>query len=272
MVGRAVAQLADSYRLQQPAARGARYARNGSVRSIDIKGGTISARVAGSRPTPYKETITVPQFDKKKVDGFVDKLTQHPLVLASLMQRRLDPQVLQIAGESGLQVFPSSWKDLGMTCSCPDWAVPCKHLAAVIYKVSEEIDNDPFLVFSLHGLDLLSELEKRGLLSHESVRNIDPIPIKEYVSLKPTPFGAGLHPVAQSSRHGTQPNGCDQCHTLRPLVESGRRGSGHRPCLPHRAAPQRAGVPLHHQGDIRGEDKRHDPGQETPCRPHRGHR
>ena len=50
-----------------------------------------------------------------------------------------------------------------MQCSCPDWAVPCKHLASVVYKLSAEIDNNPFLVFELHLLDLIAELIKRGL-------------------------------------------------------------------------------------------------------------
>lgn len=168
--------------------RGARYARNGSVRSIEIKGGKISARVAGSRPTPYKETITVPQFDKSKIQAFVDKLTENPLIIASLMQRKLDPEVLLIAKSSGLQVFPTSWKDLGMKCSCPDWAVPCKHLAAVIYKVSEEIDNNPFLLFELHGVNLLAELKNRNLLSEKSVENIEPIKIEELLKFKDSPI------------------------------------------------------------------------------------
>lgn len=162
--------------------RGARYARNGSVKSIEINGGKISARVAGSRPTPYKETIEVPQFDKVRVKAFVDGLVDHPLILASLLQRKLDPEVLRIAESSGLKVFPTSWKDLGMKCSCPDWAVPCKHLAAVIYKVSEEIDNNPFLVFELHGLDLLAELKKRGLLTDNAVKQLAPANIGELIN------------------------------------------------------------------------------------------
>ncbi|MDE5878000.1 MAG: DEAD/DEAH box helicase family protein [Muribaculaceae bacterium] len=162
--------------------RGATYARAGAVRSIDIKDGRIAARVEGSRPTPYKEVITVPQFDKRKTKAFVDLLTTHPLVLAALMQRRLDPEVLKIAKECGLQVFPSSWKDLGMECSCPDWAVPCKHLAAVIYKISEEIDNNPFLVFELHGLNLLDELKKRGLLTETASENLNPTHIDKFIS------------------------------------------------------------------------------------------
>ncbi len=163
--------------------RGARYARNGSVRSIDIKNGVITARVAGSRPTPYKETITVPQFDKAKSAQFIDRILSEPLVLADLMQRKLDPLALQIAKQCGLQVFPTSWKDLGMKCSCPDWAVPCKHLAAVIYKVSEEIDNNPFLVFQLHGLDLLAELKKRGMLTDEAAKSLVPDSMTDLVRL-----------------------------------------------------------------------------------------
>lgn len=166
--------------------RGARYARNGSVENIDIKGGKISARVAGSRPTPYRETIEVPQFEKSKIKEFVDKLTEHPLIIASLLQRKLDPEVLPIAKSSGLQVFPASWKDLDIKCSCPDWAVPCKHLAAVIYKVSEEIDNNPFLVFELHGLDLIDELKKRGLLTDSAATNIDPIKIEQLIKYDDT--------------------------------------------------------------------------------------
>jgi len=50
-----------------------------------------------------------------------------------------------------------------MQCSCPDWAVPCKHLAAVIYMISREIDNNPFLVFEIHNVNLLDELKKRGI-------------------------------------------------------------------------------------------------------------
>lgn len=167
--------------------RGARYARNGSVKSIEIKDGKILARVAGSRPTPYKETVGVPQFGKTEIKAFVDKLTDYPWIIASLMQRKLAPEVLQIAQSAGIQVFPTSWKDLSMKCSCPDWAVPCKHLAAVIYKVSEEIDSNPFLVFELHGLDLIAELKKRGLLTEDTVNNLDPEKIEELLNYSDSP-------------------------------------------------------------------------------------
>ena len=88
---------------------------------------------------------------------------QQPVLISKLLNRELDPEVLHICRHLGLQVFPQRWDDLEMKCTCPDWAVPCKHLAAVIYMMSREIDNDPFMVFSMHGVDLLEELKKRNV-------------------------------------------------------------------------------------------------------------
>ncbi len=85
------------------------------------------------------------------------------MIISKLLHRELDPQILSIAESEGLKVFPNQWNDLKMQCSCPDWAVPCKHLAAVIYKLSMEIDNNPFLVFELHQLNLLAELKIRKI-------------------------------------------------------------------------------------------------------------
>ena len=143
--------------------RGSAYARKGAVRSIEVKGSVIFAKVSGSRPTPYKVTIKVPTFSQTGIDRLMEKLMQQPALISKLLNRELDPEVLQICNHLGLPVFPNRWNDLEMHCSCPDWAVPCKHLAAVIYMMSREIDNDPFLVFSMHGVDLLEELKKRGV-------------------------------------------------------------------------------------------------------------
>lgn len=64
--------------------------------------------------------------------------------------------------EKGIHVFPRSWGDLKGQCSCPDWAVPCKHMAAVLYLIANEIDKNPFLVFELHDFDLCKGLEGIG--------------------------------------------------------------------------------------------------------------
>jgi len=143
--------------------RGASYARNGMVKQIEFEGNVIKAKVQGSRITPYSETIKLPQFTKDDIDKFINLIVARPIVLSKLFNRQLDESLAKMAEKVGIPLFPKKWSDLKMQCSCPDWAVPCKHLAAVIYKTSMEIDNNPFLVFSLHGVDLLKELESRGL-------------------------------------------------------------------------------------------------------------
>lgn len=143
--------------------RGATYARKGNVKEIQIQGNIITAKVAGSRPRPYKETIVVPPFFSEQIDKLMEGIIARPALISKLLNRELDPEILTIAERCGLKIFPSQWNDFKMHCDCPDWAVPCKHLAAVIYMVSREIDSNPFLVFEMHNVNLLNELKRRGI-------------------------------------------------------------------------------------------------------------
>ena len=148
--------------------RGAAYARRGAVREIKVEGGSIKAKVSGTQPSPYKIFIKVPQFKDAEKKKLIDAIAQHPQLVSKLINHELSPQAMSISREVGVKLFPDSWRDLPMSCSCPDWAVPCKHIAAVIYMMSREIDNDPFLVFSMHGIDLVEELRQRGMATNES--------------------------------------------------------------------------------------------------------
>lgn len=156
--------------------RGKSYANKGSVTKITIKGNRIEAKVAGSRPKPYNVDITLPPFFEPELGEFISALAKKPTIISKLLNRELDPQVLTIAETLGLKVFPKQWTDFKMQCTCPDWAVPCKHLAAVVYKVSAEIDNNPFLVFDLHQVNLVEELNKLGIFVNATTTEIPGIP------------------------------------------------------------------------------------------------
>lgn len=143
--------------------RGRSYANKGLVLSTTVNRNCIAAKVQGSRPKPYNIDITVPLFSEKDKKSLVDKIVLNPALVAQLLNRELPADLLRFAENQGIQVFPRSWRDFGMECSCPDYAVPCKHLAAVVYMVADEIDRNPFLVFELHGLDLVKELENRNI-------------------------------------------------------------------------------------------------------------
>ncbi|OTA19075.1 ATP-dependent DNA helicase RecQ [Xenorhabdus beddingii] len=153
--------------------RGKTYANKGAVKGLILQEGFLQAKVQGSYPKPYKVSINVPTLTQQQIDRLLDALVDDPGVIARLLNRELDPSVLELAERLGIAIFPSQWKDLGMMCSCPDWAVPCKHLAATIYLVSREIDSNPFLVFSLRGVDLIQQLKARGIhIESEVVVNV----------------------------------------------------------------------------------------------------
>ena len=143
--------------------RGRSYANRGAVRKLEVASGKLQARVQGSRPSPYQVEIQVPPLTAADAARLVGRLADAPGLIARLLNRELDPAVLDAAQQLKIAVFPSRWSDLQMHCSCPDWAVPCKHLAAVIYLLSQQIDADPFLVFSLRGVDLPALLQPHGV-------------------------------------------------------------------------------------------------------------
>ncbi len=142
--------------------RGATYANTGKVRKISIEDNVISAEVTGHYASYYRVTITVPMI-KDKTNTLMNAIMSRPHIIASLANRVLDPEILKIASDNSIKIFPEKWSDFKMRCSCPDHAVPCKHLAAVIYIMSQEIDADPFVLFRLRGIDLLEELKKRRI-------------------------------------------------------------------------------------------------------------
>jgi uncharacterized Zn finger protein/superfamily II DNA or RNA helicase len=143
--------------------RGRSYANRGAVLDLDVQVGHVRARVQGSRPRPYDVDIEVPATPAADAARLVKRLAADAGLIGRLLNRELDRAVLQEARRLSIPVFPTRWSDLKMHCSCPDWAVPCKHLAAVIYLLSQEIDGDPFLVFSLRGLDLPWLLQQHGV-------------------------------------------------------------------------------------------------------------
>ena len=94
--------------------------------------------------------------------GIIELVTSNPLHLSKLLNRVLPANLKGLCDAKNIALFPESWDDLTGSCSCPDWAVPCKHMASVLYLVANEIDKNPFLVFQLHDFDLFKGLEGIG--------------------------------------------------------------------------------------------------------------
>ncbi|HMO37839.1 MAG TPA: SNF2-related protein [Saprospiraceae bacterium] len=142
--------------------RGRSYANKGAVREVKINGTQVSAQVQGTQPKPYQVKINVPPFSANQKARVTEVITENPFFLSKLLNRELPPELSMACQKNGVALFPTSWRDLHGACSCPDSAVPCKHLAAVLYLIANEIDKNPFLVFELHGFDLFKALEGIG--------------------------------------------------------------------------------------------------------------
>ena len=168
--------------------RGRTYANKGLARNIEISGNKITADVQGSRPRPYKVKITIPPFSNKEKAKVVEAIIENPMHLSSLLNRQLPPELRQLCAKKGVELFPHSWNDITGTCSCPDWAVPCKHLASVLYLIANEIDQNPFLVFELHKFNLPEALKKAGYTTqdHQDIRILSLSRLQEELTIRPS--------------------------------------------------------------------------------------
>jgi len=131
--------------------RGRSYARRGQVVSIDIQKGKVTARVQGTRPKPYSVKIELKPLSEKDWDKVTDAMAAQAVFAARLLSGEMPQNIEEAFGKAKISLFPTSIKDLVTDCSCPDWANPCKHIAAVYYLMAERFDEDPFLIFKLRG-------------------------------------------------------------------------------------------------------------------------
>ena len=164
----ALTRLMDPGRLS----RGRRYARGGQVIEIVIKPGHVSARVQGSRRTPYKVSIALRPLSDQQWDMVFDALAGQAIFAAQLLNGEMPQDIEEVFDAVNVPLFPSSQGDLKTDCSCPDWANPCKHIAAVYYLLGERFDEDPFLLFQLRGRDkdaVIAALRERRIQGAEPV-------------------------------------------------------------------------------------------------------
>ncbi|HEY6323158.1 MAG TPA: hypothetical protein VJA16_16555 [Thermoanaerobaculia bacterium] len=146
--------------------RGRTYARAGRVHDLEVAPGKVAARVTGSHPNPYQVTLSIAKLPKQAWEAAIERMAQQAVFAAELLAGQM-PQDIDIAFQAaGTSLFPAKPIDLQTACTCPDWANPCKHVAATHYVLGEAFDNDPFLLFELRGRGRDSVLS--ALRSHRS--------------------------------------------------------------------------------------------------------
>lgn len=132
--------------------RGKRYVRSGAVIDLRIMKGKIIARVQGSRKAPYKVEIHISPLKEESCQNIMSACSNKIDSLESLISGDFPDEFKTLfTNDEGL--FPNP-KEISFQCSCPDWALMCKHVAAVLYGIGARLDDNPFLFFTLRGIDV----------------------------------------------------------------------------------------------------------------------
>lgn len=130
--------------------RGRTYVRNGSILDLQVAPGRIKALVSGSEI--YTVEVKVHPVAQPHWQSICEHCAGSIDSLVELLQGRLSKGVMERICQQRTGLFPSPM-EIELSCSCPDWASMCKHVAAVLYGIGARLDQQPELLFRLRDVD-----------------------------------------------------------------------------------------------------------------------
>lgn len=166
--------------------RGRSYARKGQVISLEVGPGSVTAQVQGSRSRPYRVRIGIVAFGKAEWTQAERDLAGNAWYTAKLLSGEMPVDIEDVFAELELSLFPATARELSLDCSCPDQAVPCKHLAATFYLLAEHFDDDPFAILAWRGRD------REDLLANLQATRSDGLPAADRTEQLGRPLAACL--------------------------------------------------------------------------------
>src|SRR5229473_8265722 len=203
--------------------RGRTYVRNGSVVDLQIGPGSVTALVSGS--TMYDVNVTVSAVPRRHWDAICKDCSGAIDSLVELLQGRLSTGVMTRLCEKKTGLFPSP-TELLFTCSCPDWASMCKHVAAVLYGIGARLDVQPELLFTLRKVDQQDLIATAG--SDLSKKRKQPAGAKVLASDDLSEmFGIEIAPVPQPASEPAPRLKRKPASTLKQPAPKSRSGKSH---------------------------------------------
>jgi uncharacterized Zn finger protein len=175
--------LLDSYRFKKRLERARTYSRQGNVLSIEFKNAKVLARVQGSEVEPYKVSLFLDSFSNEEWSYVIETMSQKAIFAAKLLAGEMPQNIEVVFTSNGLSLFPFTLGDVHSKCSCPDKAIPCKHIGAVYYQLGDRFSEDPFVLFQLRGRtkeQIISDL--RDLRSKKSGNKSANVLLKNEIS------------------------------------------------------------------------------------------
>lgn len=174
-------EMMEQFRLGARLGRGRNYAEAGQVSELLIEEGLVNAAVQGVQKEPYSSRISFKVLTPEGKASVLDTLREQPVLIARLLVGDLPLKIESILNKEGCPLFPERENDVKSRCNCPDWANPCKHLAAVYYLLGEEIAKNPMLLLKIRGIkhsDIFRESDKSAKKAKPVRIKCDPLPLE----------------------------------------------------------------------------------------------
>ena len=198
--------------------RGRTYARNGSVIDLQIATGEIVARVSGS--SLYTVRIGIAPVARKHWTAICRDCAGSIDSVVELLQGRLAKAVMDRVCQPGDGLFPAP-SEIKLSCSCPDGAYMCKHVAAALYGVGARLDERPELLFGLRGVnerDLIASVgtatnlgsartaAPARVLNHTNLAGLFGLDMAEGPAEVPVPGAKPQTPAKAAKPNAAEPN------------------------------------------------------------------
>lgn len=192
--------------------RGRSYVRNGAVLDLRIGSGEVKSLVQGTRAKPYTIAITIQGIGGARWKKITGECRGRLESLSELLQGQFPKELGELFTARETGIFPSP-KEIQFSCSCPDWARTCKHVAATLYGIGTRLDEEPGLFFTMRGVEvdelvsqavrdttaeLLGKAEKKSarIIEDADLSSVFGIELEEHDAVEGGGSGAGAAPSA----------------------------------------------------------------------------
>lgn len=139
--------------------RGRSYVRHGAVLDLRIEPGVVNALVQGSRSKPYEVSVEIKPLTDATWEGLRESALNQLDSLSDLLAGKFPESLQDAFFARGDGLFPTP-DEIEFSCSCPDWAYMCKHVAAVLYGIGNRLDKTPDMLFALRRVSMEELVER----------------------------------------------------------------------------------------------------------------
>lgn len=191
--------------------QGKNYAKKGQVHSLQVGSGIITAKVQCTKAKPFSVKIEFKTFSNEEWFLILNAMIGRASFAAEFSLGKIPQDIQKIFSKLNLSLFPKLKDDIKAACNCPDWANPCKHVAAVYFIFADILNSEPTLLFKIRGktiaeiTEIMNEMRiSRGFSNNllfydkpltkesdnilRSNKQLTPTELNSYFKIKPTSF------------------------------------------------------------------------------------